>query len=633
MWTLRPVPTRQNVRVGIVIEFSAFALTVLAVTSLCRRLGLSAPLVLVLVGVIASYVPGIPSVHLTPELILIGLLPPLLYSAAVNQSLIDFRRNIAAIGWLSVGLVLFTTFGVGFLVHAVVPIGWAAAFALGAIVAPPDAVAATAVGTAIGLPRRVVVLLEGESLVNDATALVSLRTAVAAMGAGIAFGVAVLDFVKAVAIAVVVGLIVARLMGFVFSRTRDVLTGTALTFLVPFIAFVPAEALHASGVLAVVVAGLALGHEAPRVQHSGMTRLSTRINWSVIQFLLENSVFLLLGLQMSTIVSDAGTSDFGAGRIAALCAVTLAGVIVLRLVWVLGTRWAVHGTGQKVSPVRESVVIAWAGMRGVVTLAGALTLPAIPNRAVLILAAMSVTVGTLIVQGLTLPAMARALGISGPDPREDALQEALVYQRAARAGLARAREVAGDDDGRALSVVERQVELRGNQAWERLGRDPEAETPSDAYRRLRIAALEAEREEVLRLRDSGSADDQVISRVLAELDGEEIALTRVQARSELVRRSPLAPRLDAAPCEHLAEASTRVVPSSGVECEDCLVEGTRWVHLRMCLTCGHVGCCDSSEARHAERHHHRTGHPTIRSIEPGESWRWCYVDELIAAGD
>ena len=618
---------------GIVIEFSAFALTVLAVTSLCRRFGLNAPLVLVLVGVVGSYVPGIPAVHLTPELILIGLLPPLLYSSAVNQSLIDFRRNIASIGWLSVGLVLFTTFGVGVLVHAVIPVGWATAVALGAIVAPPDAVAATAVGTAIGLPRRVVTILEGESLVNDATALVSLRTAVAAIGAGIAFGVAVLDFVKAVAIAVVIGLLVARLMGFVFTRTRDVLTGTALTFLVPFIAFVPAEALHASGVLAVVVAGLALGHEVPRVQHSGMTRLSTRINWSVIQFLLENSVFLLLGLQMSSIVSDAGTSDFGPWRIAALCGVALGGVIVLRLVWVLGTRAVVHRTGQRASPVRESMMIAWAGMRGVVTLAGALTLPAIPNRSVLILAAMAVTVGTLLVQGLTLPAMARALDISGPDPREDALQEALMYQRAARAGLARAREVAGVGDERGLAAVERQVELRGNQAWERLGRDPGAETPSDAYRRLRMAALEAERDEVLRIRDSGSADEQVVSRVLAELDGEEIALTRVQARSELIRRTPLMPRLEAAPCEHLAEASPTVVPDSAVECEDCIVEGSTWVHLRMCLTCGHVGCCDSSERRHAERHYQHTGHPTIRSIEPGESWRWCYVDELIAAGD
>ena len=619
--------------VDIVIWLSAFALTVLAVTSLSRRFGLSAPLVLVLVGVLASYLPFVPAVHLSAEVILVGLLPPLLYAAAVNQSLIDFRHNIAPIGWLSVGLVLFTMFGVGVIVHALMPVGWAIAFALGAIVAPPDPVAVSAVASAGGFPRRVVTILEGEGLVNDATALVGLRSALGAIGAGLAFGAATLDFAKAVVIAVVVGLVVARVMAFAFSRTKNMNNGTALTFLAPFIAFVPAEELHASGVLAVVVAGLALGHLAPRVQENGMTRLSTRINWSVIQFLLESSVFLLIGLQVKSVLADVESSDLSVWRITALCAATVAGVIVLRLVWVLGTRAVVHGTRQQATPVRESMIIGWAGMRGVVTLAAALTLPPIPNRAVLILAAMSVTIGTLVIQGLTLPAVARMLGLCGPDPREDALQEAIIYQRAARAGMRRAREIARDGDDKALAAVERQVQLRGNQAWERLGRDPLAETPSDSFRRLRMAALEAERDEVLSIRDQGMADDQVIGRVLAELDGEEIALTRVQRRSDLVRESPLRPRLAEAPCEHLADPRLQVVPASDLECQDCLVEGTVWVHLRMCLTCGNVGCCDSSEARHAERHFQRTGHPTIRSIEPGESWRWCYLDEVIASGD
>ena len=619
--------------VDIVMWLVAFAVTVLAITSLCRRFNLSAPLVLVLVGVLGSYLPFIPTVHLTSQVILVGLLPPLLYASAVSQSLIDFRHNIASIGWLSVGLVLFTMFGVGVIVHALMPVGWATAFALGAIVGPPDPVAATAVASAIGFPRRVVSILEGEGLVNDATALVSLRSAVAAIGAGISFGWVALDFLKAVAISVIVGLLVARGMAFLFSRTRDMNTGTALTFLVPFIAYVPAEVLQGSGVLAVVVSGLALGHLVPKVQGSGMTRLSTRINWSVIQYLLENSVFLLIGLQVQTVLSDAGDSDLSAGRIALVCAATVVGVMVLRIIWVLGTRAVVHRAREQAPPVRESFIIAWAGMRGVVTLAAALTLPPMANRAVLILAAVSVTVGTLIIQGLTLPRVARALEISGPDPREDALQEAIIYQRAARAGMRRAREIARDGDHKALAEVDRQVQLRGNQAWERLGRDPDTETPSDSYRRLRMAALAAEREEVLDIRDNGRADEQVIGRVLAEMDGEEITLTRVQKRSDLVRETPLQPRVSHAPCEHLANSRPLVVPSPDLECKDCLREGTRWVHLRMCLTCGNVGCCDSSEGRHAERHFEQTGHPTMRSIEPGESWRWCYIDEVMSPGD
>jgi len=518
-WVGRPAPSTMW-GMGIVIWFTAFAITVLAVTSLCRRLGVSAPLALVLIGVLGSYLPIIPTVHLTSEVILVGLLPPLLYAAAVNQSLIDFRHNINAIGWLSVGLVLFTMVGVGVIVHSLIPVGWAAAFALGAIVGPPDPVAASAVASAVGFPRRVITILEGEGLVNDATALVSLRSAVAAIGASISFGLVALDFVKSVVIAVLVGLVLARLMAFVFSRTKDMNTGTALTFIVPFLAYVPAEELGGSGVLAVVVSGLALGHLTPRVQGNGMTRLSTRINWSVIQYLLENSVFLLIGLQVQTVISDAADSDISGWRVAAVCAASVVGVMVLRIVWVLGTREVVHRTREQAPPLRESLIIAWAGMRGVVTLAAALTLPPIPNRPVLILAAVSVTIGTLVIQGLTLPAVGRALELSGPDPREDALQEAIIYQRAARAGMKKAQEVFRDGDDRALDEVRRQVRMRGNQAWERLGRDPEAETPSDTFRRLRMAALEAEREEVLRIRDNGQADDQVIGRVLAEMDGE-----------------------------------------------------------------------------------------------------------------
>lgn len=619
----------------IVILLAGFAATVLAVMGLCRRFTLSAPLVLMVVGVIGSFLPFVHEPELSPELVLVGLLPPLLYAAAVNSSLIDFRKNITSIGWLSVGLVLFTTFGVGAIVHALMPIGWPGALAIGAIVAPPDAVAATAIGKAIGLPRQVVTVLEGESLVNDATALVSLRTAVAAMGAAVTVLSTGFDFLRAVVVAVVVGMVVAKVMTLVFRRVTDMLTGTALTFLVPYFAYVPAEELKGSGVLAVVVAGLAIGNAAPRIVNNGFTRMSTRINWMMIQFLLENSVFLLLGLQMRRILTDARHSDMGISRILLVCGATLAGVIALRIIWVLGTRLLIKaGRRDSSTPVRESVVIAWAGMRGVVTLAAAFTLPAsTPHRPVLILIAMTVTVGTLLVQGTTLPAVARALRIAGPDPREDALQEAIVYQRAGRAGLTRAREAARPGDDETLRRIEYSINLRGNQAWERLGRtDGDAETPSDAYRRLRLVALQGERDKTLKMRDSGEIDQEVVAHVLGTLDAEEAGLMRVTERSELVRSAPLSPHIPTAPCVHLEEAPCMVPPDNVDTCHECEIEGLEPVHLRMCLTCGHVACCDSSQGLHATKHYKATGHPVMRSVEPGESWRWCYVDELTGAG-
>lgn len=608
--------------------------TVLAVASLCRRWGLNAPLVLLLVGLLGSYLPFVQEPHLSPEVILIGALPPLLYASAITTSLVDFRRNLSAIGWLSIGLVIFTTVGVGVVVHHMLGIGWAPALALGAVVAPPDAVAATAVARSIGLPRRVVSVLEGESLVNDATALVSLRTAITAMGASVAVGGILLDFAQAVLVAVVVGLVVARVVGLCFRITEDTNTSTALSLMTPFVAYVPAEGLGGSGVLAVVVAGLMLGHYSPQVQ-SGQARLAQRINWRTIQFALENAVFLLIGLQARSIVNDARGSDLGMVRVLALCFATLATVIVLRVLWVFATRLLVHiGPRQQTTPARESLVISWAGMRGVVTLAAALTLPhSTPYRSVLILVALAVTLGTLLLQGLTLLVLARHAGVFGPDPREDTLQEATIYQHAVAAGQKAALQVSRPGDEKLLEKLARQGDQRINSVWERLGRpDEDVETPSESWRRLRQAAIRGERAEVLRLRDSGQAEHEVLTRVLFALDLEEASILRFSETAEKVRNAPLRPQLPDSPCQHLAESPSSVEPTTAGYCASCREEGTDPVHLRLCLTCGHVGCCDSSVGRHATAHFRETGHPTMRSIEPGEDWRWCYEDELLGAG-
>lgn len=619
----------------LVLGITAFLVVLLAVTSICRRLGLNAPLVLIAVGVVGSYLPFIHEPHLSPELILVGALPPLLYASAVSTSLVDFRRNLSTIGWLSVGLVLFTTAGVGAVVHATLGVSWAAAFAIGAVVAPPDAVAATAVARSIGLPRRMVTVLEGESLVNDATALVSMRTAIGAMGAAVALPQVGLATVLAVGVAIVVGMLVAKLTIICQRHVTSAPASVALSLLVPFVAYVPAEELHGSGVLAVVVSGLVLGHAAHHVQ-TGQTRLAQQVNWATIQFLLENTVFLLIGLQVRSILANAHGTGLGAQRVVIACVATLVAVMLLRVVWLMATRLVIHiGPTQARTPFNEAVVISWAGMRGVVTLAAALSLPEhTPYRPVLVLVALVVTIGTLLVQGLTLPLLARNIGIHGPDPREDALQEATVYQHAVQAGMAAARQTARPGDEETLERIQTLGERRVNAIWERLGRsDGTSETPSEVYRRLRGAAIEAERAEVLRIRDAGEAEHEVLLEILTSLDMEEASLGSFNERAEQAREArKLNPTLPDSPCEHLAESPCSVQPTTAGFCQECVDEGTNPVHLRLCLTCGHIGCCDSSVGLHATRHFQETGHATMRSIEPGESWRWCYVHELLGAG-
>jgi CPA1 family monovalent cation:H+ antiporter len=401
---------------------------------------------------------------------------------------------------------------------------------------------------------------------------------------------------------------------------------------VPFVAYVPAEQVRASGVIAVVTAGLVLGHRSPRTQ-AAASRLSERINWSSIQFLLENAVFLLIGLQVSRVVTRVQASDLPAGQIVLAAVGTLVVVLLARPAWVfpyqaIADRHRRRGS----SHWRQAGVLSWAGMRGVVTLAAALLLPeATPHRDVLILVAVVVTVGTLLIQGTSLPLLARWLGVRGPDPREDALQVATLMQAASRAGVTALEGVSGLEKS-TRDILLRRSDERTNEFWEVLGRrgDDVAETPSDAYRRARLVMLDAERGEVLRLRDEGRADHEALRVVLAALDLEEATLERVDAAVERVgdQALPVAPPGGA--CAHLARAPACVEPRTPDGCEECLRDGTTWVHLRLCLDCGHVGCCDSSPERHSTGHYHQTQHPVIRSFEPGEAWRWCFVDEVTS---
>jgi CPA1 family monovalent cation:H+ antiporter len=271
-------------------------------------------------------------------------------------------------------------------------------------------------------------------------------------------------------------------------------------------------------------------------------------------------------------------------------------------------------------------------MRGVVTLAAALVLPEdLEHRPVLILAALVVVGGTLTLQGFTLPALVRLLGVPGPDRREDALNQASLVQLATDAGLERLQELRTEHDPpEVMTMLKRRTQERGLAAWERLGRpSSEAATPSQRYAQLRLAMLEAERSKVLELRRGGRYAHEVLSEVLERLDIEESILDASLEDLELPEAGS-GEGLAAPPgsCVHLDDAPEAPVPADAF-CADCLREGTTTVHLRMCLACGNVGCCDSSPATHATRHFRSTGHPAIRSAEPGEDWRWCYEDQLL----
>ena len=605
--------------------------TVLLVTALGRRLPVPAPLLLLVVGAVASYEPWFPLPELTAEMALFGFLPPLLYAAAVNTSLVDFKDNLPAIGWLSIGFVLFCALGVAAVISGMLPVPFAAAFAIGAIVAPPDAVAAVAVARRSGLPRRVVTILEGESLLNDATALVALRTAVTALAATVTFWDVGTDLLLAVVVGPLAGWLVAKVSIWLFRVLTEPVMSTTLTFLIPFAAYALAESLHASGVLAVVVAGRIVGHVTPTMR-SAPARVATWMNWSTIQYVLEHTVFLLIGLYTHEILDAASTYPVSNLTIALVSGAVLLAVIGLRIVYVMAVRPFLSRRHRPLS-WREAAIISWAGMRGVVTLAAALTLPVdTPLRPVLLLIALVTVAGTLLIHGLTLPLLARRLGVRGPDPREDALQEAMVTQRSITAGMTALKAVAGPDDAelvaRLKTIAKRRIDLQ----WERLGRAKEgSESSAMAQRRLRLAAMAGERAKLLEIRDKGFADHEVLSTLLTELDVEEATLVNREDREREVREAP--PRVEGeAPCVHLEEAPAEVDFEAHGECEDCVRLGQEPVELRMCLTCGHIACCDSSPGKHATLHFRRTGHPVMRSIEPGEHWRWCYIDQLHDEG-
>jgi CPA1 family monovalent cation:H+ antiporter len=489
------------------------------------------------------------------------------------------------------------------------------------------------------MPRRIVTILEGESLFNDATALVTFRTALGALAGSASLLGAGGDFLRAIVVGVAVGLAVALVMTPVRRRAGDdPVLDTSLSLLVPYVAYLVAEELHGSGVLGVVVAGLVLGHRSPDIQ-SAASRVTERTLWRTVQFVLENVVFLLIGLQLRSLVEHARNNSLGSGRILLLCLAVTATVILVRIAWMFPVTWLQHQLpavkrAETSPPWQNVAVLSWAGMRGVVTLAAGFALVGqrVQHGEVLLIVAFSVVAGTLLVQGSTLPWVVRLLKVQGPDRAQDALQQALVLQRAVDAGRERLdKESTDDTPDDVVDNLRSWSERIAHSVWERLGTsDGREETPTRTFRRLRVTMLRAERQVVVDVHRSGKVPAEVLEAVMERLDQEEAMLIAFGEGAATGQSDLLTPK-GAEECEHLRSEPLVAVPHSPDGCQDCLAMGERaWVSLRMCLRCGHVGCCDSSPRRHASAHYGEVGHPVMRSIELGEGWRWCYVDSVAA---
>ncbi|HAM26576.1 MAG TPA: Na+/H+ antiporter [Microbacteriaceae bacterium] len=510
-----------------IIWIVSFVLVTVTVTGLSRRVGWSAPISLVAVGALASFIPGLPPIHLEPELVLYGLLPPLLFAAAIRTSIVDVRARGDSILALSVGLVFFTIIAVGFFTWLVVPaITLATGFAFAAVVAPTDAVAVTAIAGRLRLPRRLVTILEGESLFNDAAALVALSAAITAIVGVLNPWAVAGDFALAVVVGVAFGVAVGFGLTAVRKQLKAPVLDTCLSLVTPFVAFIPAQLLHGSGVLAVVIAGLIFGQNAPVVQ-SAEARIAESLNWRTIRFLLENSVFLFIGLNLASILVGAMNPGLGVGMTVAICLAMLAFLVFERFVWIVLTTLLFRAGPRRFRDRgwswNNSVAVGFAGIRGVVTLAAVFLLPdGTPQKAFLQFLAFVVVVGTL-VQGLTLPWIIRWLKLPPPNSSQERMEAQNLMAEARAAGISRLDAEVAETDSR--SVIDR---LRADAALY----NDELENPTTAgdesspaaFGRLRLAMIGAERDAVLAARAEGRYQENAVRAVLAAIDAEEIAL-------------------------------------------------------------------------------------------------------------
>lgn len=503
---------------------------------LAGRIGVPAPILLAVAGLVYAELPG-PNVPLNPNLVMVLVIPPLIYSTALQASIIDIRSHRRDIGLLSIGLVIATALGVGLALHAIVPgLPFAAAAALGAAVAPNDPISALAIARSVRLPARVVTVVEGESLLNDATALTALTVAVAAVGGNFSVGDAAGRFALAVAGGIAVGLAVAYAVRILSRRIADPTLQSLISLVTPLAAFLPAQELHSSGVLAVAICGLRIAHQSPEVL-SGSARLQGQSVWSVVALGLEGIVFLLIGVQLPAVLD--GIGSLPVARVVVAAVVTVVIVVLGRPIWLLLTMGlpARLGLGSADGRLgsKELTALSWAGMRGVVTMAAAFSLPVtvggrpFPDRDLLVFVAFVVVLVTLVGQGLTYAPLLRRLDLH-EDRAARAVQVGKARKVVIQAGVHRLDELADADNAEVVDRLKQRSLERLEVLYDRLtaagfvrsGREPThaAEHARTAHQ-LRAQMFAAERSAMIDARSSGQLDEAGMRQLERELDLEE----------------------------------------------------------------------------------------------------------------
>ena len=528
---------------GVVEIFVGMLLAVAALALLARKLHIPYPILFVIGGLVLGIIPGLPKVRLDPELVFLFFLPPLLFPAAMFTSWRDFRANLRPILLLAIGLVLFTTVAVAYLAHHFMGLPLAAGFVLGAIISPPDAIAATAIAQRLKIPRRIVTILEGESLVNDATALVAYRFAVVAMATG-SFSLAKASgqFLFVCLGGILLGLFVGWLAEWFHRRVEDAPIEVTVSLLTPFAAYLPAEQLGVSGVLAVVATGLYLGWRLPEITDY-RTRLEARPVWETLGFLLNGFVFILIGLQIHAVFGALQDHAFSINQLISYAVMISLAVILVRILWVFPATYLPRiffKSIRKKDPCpawRHVTIVAWTGMRGVVSLAAAMALPLelrpgvpFPGRDLILYLTFVVILVTLVLQGLSLPPLIHWLGIK--DDGNGEREERTARLQANQAALLRLN-----------ALVE--TDLTKSEAWQRLRIEYEdhilqlkAFAPgragkkvrlfSDEYERLAQIALQQERQTILELRNASAISDEVLREIQQDIDLAEARLKHHQ---------------------------------------------------------------------------------------------------------
>jgi monovalent cation/hydrogen antiporter len=490
------------------------------------------PIVLVLGGLAIAFVPGMPTVQLAPNLVLVAVLPPLLYGAAFFSSLRELRANLKPILLLAIGLVLITMVAVAAAVHAVIPgLGWSGAFVLGALVSPTDPTAATSIAQRLGLPRRLIALIEGESLVNDGTALVAFKFAVAAVVTGSfslaeATGEFALNVVGGIAVGLAVGYLIRQLRRRVDNPPVEI----TISLLSGYFGYLPARAVGVSGVIAAVTVGIYMGWHTPELTNA-QVRLQGQAVWEIVFLVLNAVLFALIGLQLPSIVD--ALSAYSTMQLIGYAALVSAVVIAARFAWVFSSGFVGHALSRRfrredpAASWASKTVLSWSGMRGAVSLAAALAIPltidsgaSFPNRNLIIFLTFSVILVTLVLQGLTLPGLIRVLDLEDDGLAEKEEAKARIYAAQAaidRLGELEAEEWVRDDTAERLRGL---YGFRQNRFRERLDPDGDGtiEDRSQAYQRLLRELIDAERRAVEELRREGRIDDDVMRRVIRDLD-------------------------------------------------------------------------------------------------------------------